>query len=139
MRSEDLDSIPTEGVKSVEVVGDFLEVDCGIDYYGTDDGYNRHETVIRKIVDKDGRAVDGIWAEKWTEIAPGIKTRRREEVTKGGSQEHVKRQSIRIYHHACPVYVQFHHSYEYVDYDKEGQRSSYEDWHRYEAVNAAEK
>ena len=139
MRSKDSNSIPTEDVKPVKVAGDFAEVHCGIDYYGTDDGYNRHETAIRRIVDKYGRAVEGIWTEEWTEIAPGIETRKRDEVTKGGSQEHVKRQSIRIYRSACPVYIQLQHMYDYVDYDKEGQSSSYEEWHRYEAANSDEK
>ena len=136
---KDSDSIPAEDVESVKVASDFAEVDCGTDYYGTDDGYDRHETAIRRIVDKYGKAVEGIWTEKWTEIAPGIETRQRGEVIKGGRQEHVKRQSIRIYRSACPVYVQFQHMYDYVDYDKEGQHSSYEDWHRYEAANSEEK
>jgi hypothetical protein len=131
--------IPVESVKSVEVVGDFVEVTSGIDYYGTDDGYNRHETSVCKIVDKSGMRVDIGWTEKWTEIVPGIEARQEEEVTKGGSQEHVRKQSIRIYRSACPVYVQFRHTYEYVDYDKDGQYSSYKEWHRYEVANSEDK
>ena len=56
----------------VEVVGLSIQVDCGVDYYGTDDGYNRHENVIRKIVDKHGKAVRGVWKKGWTQIATGI-------------------------------------------------------------------
>jgi hypothetical protein len=130
-----MSSIPTENVTSIEVDHDFIDVVCGVDYYGSDSGYMRHETVIREIVDKHDRAVRVVWETKRTEIAPGIETGSESEGWRHGSQEHIKRQSIRIFRSACPVHVRFEHRSQYTSYESGGDSNSYEYWQRYEAVN----
>jgi hypothetical protein len=130
-----LEKLP-EDVKSISVTGAFVEIECGVDYYGSDDGYNRLATIILKIIDLDGRTIPEIWEKSWTEVAPGITTRRLEGSARSGRREQAKQQSLRIYRSACPVYVLIRHTHEYVSYDEPGSQSSYDEWFRYEASNS---
>ncbi|MEI7845641.1 MAG: hypothetical protein WCK35_07545 [Chloroflexota bacterium] len=131
--------MPSTDIRSISVVGDLEEIECGIDYRGKEDGYHRDETLIMKIVNKDEKAVIGIWEKEWQEIAPGIKTRREEGGTRAGKREHARGQVIRVYRSACPVQVQLRHMYRYVSYDDEGSSSSYDEWIRFEAADSVEK
>lgn len=91
---------------------------------GTND-YKNSAIHIEKIVDRKGQVVGAVWQDDWTEVSPGIETRKE------------KGHHVRIHRHACPVRIQFQRWYEYVSYDDSAysfsESANY--WVRYEAEN----
>lgn len=107
-------------------------------YRGKTNSYVVDRTLLRTILDASGQMVTPDWAEDWTEVAPGIATRRENRGTRSriGDRSHETHiaGSLRIHRRACPVYVEFDEIHEYVDYDGEHSSSdSREYWVRYEA------
>jgi len=139
MQPNDKEKIPPDEAELISVAEDFVEIACGIDYHGNENGYVRDAKVILTIIDKYGRTVPGLWGKEWAEIAPGIQTRREEGSTRSGSFEHAEGEEIRIYRLACPVYVQFRYLYEYNSYEYEGSSYSRDEWIRYEAAASDSK
>jgi len=107
-------------------------------YRGKTNSYVVDRTSLRTILDSSGQPVTPEWSEDWTEIAPGIETRRENRGTRSriGNRTHETHisGSLRIHRHACPVYVEFGETHEYVDYDGIDSSSYSSDyWVRYEA------
>jgi len=53
------EKIPPDEAEVISVVEDFVEIACGIDYHGNENGYVRDAKVILTIIDKYGRTVPG--------------------------------------------------------------------------------
>lgn len=79
---------------------------------------------VEKIVDSSGESHRGTWTADWTEVCPGIQTRKK------GSEG-----VLRIHRSACPVRVLFHKWSEHGSYDGHGPsgQKSERYWTRYEA------
>ena len=94
----------TERIHQVE--DDFAEAVSWsyLDRQGTND-YSGHGTEIERILDREGQTVEAVWNSTWTEIVPGIGTRREAE-----------RRCVQIFRQACPVRILFRSWIEYVSY-----------------------
>lgn len=89
--------------------------------------YSTDRIEIDKIVDREGRPVEGVWNDQWTEIAQGIETRLNNGLC-----------SIRIHRKACPVRVRYWHFFEYVSYDDPEycKSDSHHSWKRFECATS---
>jgi hypothetical protein len=115
-----------------------LIVEISTWYRGKTNSYVVDRTSLLSMLDRSARVIEGIWEDDWTEISPGIETRRehRSSRTRIGSRssEHVITAGVRIREHACPVLIQFRRTLEYVDYYDSAFSScnSTDYWVRYE-------
>ena len=120
--------------QTVNIAGDYIEVDSRTDWRGKTGGYFRAQVSIVRIVDKDGHDVPLVREPDWRESAPGIETRCRGDGARAGKCETHRDESVRIHREACPVSIQFEATDEYVDYEDSQysslNRSVY--WIRYE-------
>jgi hypothetical protein len=125
--------------ETVRITEDFTVLEVSSYYRGKTNAYIVERTWVMSILDKSGHAVEGKWEADWIEVAPGIETRRENQLTVYGDgtrrQEVAKTGSVRIHGHACPAHVQLRRTAEYNDYD-DSQYSTSESWDywiRYEA------
>ena len=83
------------------------------DGYQQSNSYFKEETSIKRIRDKHGQVVKGVWKPGWTMVAPGIETcKEREQAIRVGNRELVKTACLRISRDACPVSIQFQRLFE---------------------------
>lgn len=92
-------------------------------YWGKTNSYKVDRKFIGAILDSSGQPVTPEWSENWTDVAPGIATRRvnrgwRSQIGNQSSEFYIDG-NLCIHRQACPVYVKFSEVYEYVDYDGE--------------------
>ncbi len=126
--------IPPDKLDMVKVKDEFIEVACELYFRGKTNSYIREQSIFEMIVDRDSRVIKGIWNNEWTEVSPGIETRKDGTGTRYGNIEQYKTEIIRIHRSACPVHVHFQKYDEYNDYDGEFSESHSRDyWVRYES------
>lgn len=92
-------------------------IECGTYWRGKTGGFWREVTSVCRIIDKDRNVLKPVWEKNWTEIAPGIETRRIYKHKRAGNQEEKLEEAVKIRHEACPVYVRFMKWDSYEDYD----------------------
>jgi hypothetical protein len=115
-----------------------LIVEINTWYRGKTNSYVVDRTWLLSILDKSAHPIEGKWQDDWIEVAPGIETRRENTISRtrigSRSSEHTITGSIRIQANACPVFIKFRNTLEYVDYyDSEfSSCNSSEYWVRYE-------
>lgn len=86
--------------------------------------YSKDVLEIVEVVDSSGQSHRGAWTEDWTELGPGILTRK--DGTGG---------VLRVHRSACPVRVLFHKWSEHGSWDGDGPsgQTSERYWTRFEA------
>ena len=123
---------------TVRIREESLIVEINTWYRGKTNSYVVDRTSLLSILDKSAHQIEGEWQDDWTEVAPGIETRRENTISRtrigSRSSEHVITGSIRIQANACPVFIKFRSTLEYVDYyDSEFSSCNSTDyWVRYE-------
>lgn len=124
--------------RKVRIEEPFKDIELTTHYRGKTNGYVVDRKWVHTILDRSGQTVVPQWTDDWTEIAPGIETRREDRSTRSrvGNQNyetHISG-SLRIHRHACPVHVEFGDIHEFIDYDDIfSTRDHYEYWVCYEA------
>jgi len=127
-----------EARDTVRIREESLIVEINTWYRGKTNSYVVDRTSLLSILDKSANVIEGKWQEDWAEVAPGIETRRENTGSRtrigSRSSEHVITGSIRIQANACPVFIRFRRTLEYVDYyDSEFSSCNSTDyWVRYE-------
>jgi len=127
-----------EARDTVRIREESLVVEVNTWYRGKTNSYVIDRTSLLSILDKSTRAIECKWEDDWTEAAPGIEIRRENKGyrTRIGSRssEHVITQSVRIHATACPVFIRFRRTLEYVDYfdSQFSSCNSTDYWVRYE-------
>jgi hypothetical protein len=111
----------------VEVDGDHIDVSSSFHHYEGSDDYTNTGSRILEIKDAAGHSLEPVWKDTWTELVPGISTRRHDDC-----------QQVRLKASACPVRIRVQHFNEYVSYsDREFcNQSRSESWTLYQAVRA---
>lgn len=122
------DILPPAEAEVILIEGDELEINFTIDYYGSGNGYTKHQKTLLAIHDRNGILIEGVWTKDWSEAAPGIETCVKNLETRSGGQQHITEKCMRVSRAACPVYVKYRQSYEWVDYESSGDSNSYENW-----------
>lgn len=106
----------------------------GSEYYETSDYSHGHSGTndysnsgldIHKVEDGSGNQITCAWDSEWTEVSPGLMTRREN-----------RQKSVRIYPSACPVRILFRSWSEHGSYDgyRSSGQSSKHYWVRYEGT-----
>jgi hypothetical protein len=127
-----------EARDTVRIREESLIVEINTLYRDKTNSYVVDRTALLSILDKSAHQIEEKWQDDWTEVAPGIETRRENQIfrTRIGSRssEHVITGSVRIQASACPVFIKFRSTLEYVDYyDSEFSSCNSTDyWIRYE-------
>lgn len=126
--------IPPEKLETSKITDDSLVIHCQVRYRGKSNSYIKEKTYIKMMVDRSGQEIDGVWDKKWTTVSPGVETCGNDGTyTRQGKHEYMTTESIRIHCKACPLYVHFLETYEYIDYDGLFNRTHSRDyWVRYE-------
>jgi hypothetical protein len=127
-----------EARDTVRIREESMIVEINTWYRDKTNSYVVDRTSLLSILDKSAHQIEGEWQDDWTEVAPGIETRRENRISRtrigSRSSEHVMTGSIRIQANACPVFIKFRSTLEYVDYyDSEFSSCNSTDyWVRYE-------
>jgi len=132
-----------EARDTVRIREEPLVVEINTRYRGKTNSYVVDRTSLLSILDKSAQSIECKWDDDWTEVSPGIETRRENRgyrTTIGArSSEHFVTQSVRIQGDACPVFIKFRRALEYIDYfDSEFSSCNSTDyWVRYEKQTGA--
>jgi hypothetical protein len=106
---------------TVQVQDESMTIEMVNLYEGKTNAYIVDRTDALLICDKTDRKLDGRWEDDWVEISPGIETKHENKVIRTGADnarfERAIKGIIRIRRSACPVYIKYSSTHEYVDYD----------------------
>lgn len=109
-----------EARDTVRIREESLIVEVSTWYRDKTNSYVVDRKSLLSILDRSARVIECQWEDDWTEVAPGIETRRENQGTRtrigGRSSEHITTESVRIQAFACPVFIRFRRTLEYVDY-----------------------